>query len=113
MAQGAFAQSVVPVRDIDVAHYWSYLPETHSVRRALHIFAEAEQVKRNGPLRIHVLPGTVPGTPADQIQAVCVGREGAPRVMLAAATGLANRHSPGFAGDDQNFGEYHKNISMV
>lgn len=89
MTQGAFAQSTTSVRDIEVADYRSYLPETHSVRRALHLFAETAQAKSQGQLRIRVLPGTVPGTPMDQIQALREGKEGAPQAMLVAATGLA------------------------
>jgi len=92
MAHGASASPSVPARELQVADYRSYLPETHSVRRALHAFAETVQDRSHGRLRVQVLPGTVPGRPAEQIQAVRQGGQGVPHVMLLAATGLADLH---------------------
>lgn len=92
VANGAPDSSPAPARELQVADYRSYLPETHSVRRALHAFAQAVQHSSSGQLRIQVLPGTVQGTPAEQILAVRQGGQNVPHLMLLAATGLADLH---------------------
>lgn len=95
MAADVPAHAADAPRELSVADYRAYLPETHSVRRALHAFADKVRADSDGRLRIRVWPGTVAGSPESQIRAVRDAAEGAPDIMVVAATGLAGL-SPGF-----------------
>ncbi len=95
VAAQAPAHAADAPRELGVADYRAYLPETHSVRVALHAFADKVRADSGGRLRIRVWPGTVAGSPESQIRAVRDAAEGAPDIMVVAATGLAGL-SPGF-----------------
>ncbi|WP_353234326.1 TRAP transporter substrate-binding protein DctP [Diaphorobacter ruginosibacter] len=85
----AVPQSPASAMHLSVADYRAYLPENHSVRLALHELASDAAALSGGQLQVDVLPGTIPGSPALQIEALRQGRSGAPQIMLVAATGLA------------------------
>ncbi|ANY15073.1 hypothetical protein AW878_19685 [Bordetella pseudohinzii] len=98
MALGAAqigAQAVGAPIELGVADYRSYLPETHSLRMALHAFARQVETNSGGRLHVRVWPGAPAGSPQDQIQALRTAAPGAPDIMVVAATGLAGL-SPDF-----------------
>ncbi|WP_455553687.1 TRAP transporter substrate-binding protein DctP [Comamonas kerstersii] len=86
---------------LTVADYRSYLEASHPVPQALQHFVEAFNQDQPGTLRLQRTE-SVPGAPLQQIQAVQQGKTGAPSIMLAAATGLAEL-DPGFAFFDQPY----------
>ncbi|QIL79625.1 TRAP transporter substrate-binding protein [Diaphorobacter sp. HDW4A] len=90
LASAAHAQTTANVQHLSVSDYRAYLPESHSVRKALHQFAAHVASTSGGKLQVDVLPGTVPGSPAQQIAALRLGKADAPQIMLVAATGLAD-----------------------
>ncbi len=86
---------------LTVADYRTYLEASHPVPQALQHFAESYNQDKQGAWQLQRAE-PVPGSPLQQIQAVQQGKPGAPTIMLAAATGLAEL-DPSFAFFDQPY----------
>ena len=88
------AQPESTVQRLSVADYRSYLPESHSVRRALQEYAAEVALRSQGRMIVDVLPGTLAGSPAQQMQKLRQGGSDVPQVMVLAATGLSDLDPP-------------------
>lgn len=91
---GVHAQPSAPAVQLSVADYRAYLPPSHSVRQALQAFADAVGRTSQGQMQVAVLPGTIAGTPQQQIEALRQGQPGVPQLMVLAATGLSELEKP-------------------
>ena len=87
---------------LSVADYRTYLEASHPVPQALQHLSDSFNTSNSGNWQLQVIRNPVGGTPLQQIQAVQQGAAGAPQIMLAAATGLAELASS-FALFDQPY----------
>jgi tripartite ATP-independent transporter DctP family solute receptor len=85
--QPAVAQESDAVR-LEIADYRAYLSDTHPVRQGMRKFAELVRAKGGGKLQVNVRTDALPGSPAEQIDALQKGGPGVPAMMLVASTGL-------------------------
>ena len=83
-------------RRLDIADYRAYLDQDHPARQGMRRFAELVGARTSGALLVRVRDDALPGAPAAQLAALRQGADGAPALMLVAATGLAPL-APGFA----------------